>query len=303
MFGFDAVGFASPRGDPADAGNLARFLADGCHGDMHWMERHSERRANPLALWPQVASIICLGINYGPADDPRAVHAETDRGAISTYARGRDYHDVVKKRLKAFARWIKETHACEVKVFVDTAPVMEKPLAMRAGLGWIGKHTNLVSRTFGSWLFLGEVFTTLALPPDRPEMDHCGSCDACMRACPTGAIVAPFRIEPRLCISYLTIEYQGALAPELVQRMGNRIYGCDDCLAACPWNKFARITPHVELRPRADLAAPKLADLGRLDDKAFRERFSGTAIKRIGWERFLRNVRAAAAQHNLQVSE
>ena len=243
----------------------------------------------------EARSIICLGVNYGPAEDPRSVHGEPERGAISVYARGRDYHDLLKKRLKAFAGWLAETHGCAVKVFVDTAPVMEKPLAMRAGLGWIGKHTNLVSRRFGSWLFLGEVFTTLELPADPPEVDHCGTCDACLRACPTGALPEPYRIEPRRCISYLTIEHEGAIAPEIARAFGNRIYGCDDCLAACPWNKFAVPTPHVALQARADLAAPKLAELTDLDEASFRARFSGTAIKRSGRDRLVRNVRVAIA--------
>ena len=216
--GFDVVGFARAEANPEDARNLRRYLAEGRHGDMAWMARTAERRADPKALWPDARSVICLGVNYGPAEDPRGVHGEPERGAISVYARGRDYHDVLKKRLKAFAGWLAETHGCAVKVFVDTAPVMEKPLAMRAGLGWIGKHTNLVSRRFGSWLFLGEVFTTLELPADPPEVDHCGTCDACLRACPTEALPEPYRIEPRRCISYLTIEHEGAIAPEIARR-------------------------------------------------------------------------------------
>jgi epoxyqueuosine reductase len=292
-FGFDAVGFARAEAGPDEGRHLRQYLSEGRHGDMEWMAWTAERRADPKVLWPEARTVICLGVNYGPAEDPRAVHGESDRGAISVYARGRDYHEVLKKRLKAFAGWLAETHACGVKVFVDTAPVMEKPLAMRAGLGWIGKHTNLVSRRFGSWLFLGEVFTTLELPADPPEVDHCGSCDACVRACPTGALDEPYRIEPRRCVSYLTIEHAGDIAPELTSAFGNRIYGCDDCLAACPWNKFAMPTPHVDLRPRADLTAPKLADLARLDDASFRVRFSRTAVKRIGRDRMLRNVRIA----------
>ena len=292
-FGFDAAAFARADADPKDARHLDRYLAEGRHGDMEWMARTAERRADPKALWPKARSVICLGVNYGPAEDPRSIYGESDRGAISVYARGRDYHDILKKRLKAFAGWLAEAHGCAVKVFVDTAPVMEKPLAMRAGLGWIGKHTNLVSRRFGSWLFLGEVFTTLELPADPPELDHCGSCDACLRACPTGALPEPYRIEPRRCISYLTIEHEGEIAAEIARAFGNRIYGCDDCLAACPWNKFAAPTPHVELHARADLAAPKLADLADLDEATFRARFSGTAIKRSGRDRMLRNLRIA----------
>jgi epoxyqueuosine reductase len=292
-FGFDAAGFARAEADPQDARNLDQYLAEGRHGDMRWMARTAERRADPKALWPEARSVICLGVNYGPPKDPRSVPGQPDRAEISVYARGCDYHDVLKKRLKAFAGWLAEAHACEVKIFVDTAPVMEKPLAMRAGLGWIGKHTNLVSRRFGSWLFLGEVFTTLELPADMPELDHCGSCDACLRACPTGALPDPYRIEPRRCISYLTIEHEGDIAPELASSFGNRIYGCDDCLAACPWNKFASPTPHVELHARPDLAAPRLAALAELEEAAFRARFSGTAIKRSGLGRMLRNVRVA----------
>jgi epoxyqueuosine reductase len=294
-FGFDVVGFARAEADLEDARHLQQYLAEGRHGDMDWMARTAERRADPKALWPEARSVICLGVNYGPAEDPRSVHGEPERGAISAYARGLDYHDLLKKRLKSFAGWLAKAHGCAVKVFVDTAPVMEKPLAMRAGLGWIGKHTNLVSRRFGSWLFLGEMFTTLELPADLPELDHCGSCDACMRACPTGALPEPYRIEPRRCISYLTIEHEGEIAPEIARAFGNRIYGCDDRLAACPWNKFAAPTPHIELRPRADLLAPKLADLADLDEAAFRARFRGTAIKRSGRDRMLRNVRLAAA--------
>lgn len=293
-FGFDAVGFTLARGDPDDSRHLRQYLAEGRHGDMDWMARNPERRSDPQALWSEARTIICLGVNYGPTSDALAVREEADRGAISVYARGRDYHDVLKKRLKALARWLHESYDCGVKVFVDTAPVMEKPLAMRAGLGWIGKHTNLVSRRYGSWLFLGEVFTTLQLPADPPEVDHCGSCDACVRACPTGALDEPYRIEPRRCISYLTIEHEGEIAQELASAFGNRVYGCDDCLLACPWNKFAKPTSHIEFHPRADLAAPKLADLVALDDSGFRTRFGGTAIKRIGRDRMLRNLRIAS---------
>lgn len=292
-FGFDVVGFTQAEAGAEDSGHLRQYLSEGRHGDMDWMARNAERRPDPQALWSQARTIICLGVNYGPVGDPRTVHGEPDRGAISVYARGRDYHDVLKKLLKAFARWLAESHDCGVRVFVDTAPVMEKPLAMRAGLGWIGKHTNLVSRLFGSWLFLGEVFTTLELPVDAPEVDHCGSCDACVQACPTGALAEPYRIEPRRCVSYLTIEHKGEISPDLSGALGNRIYGCDDCLAACPWNKFATPTGHIEFHPRADLTAPKLADLATLDEVAFRARFSRTAIKRIGWDRMLRNLRIA----------
>ena len=293
LFGFDAVGFAGPEADPLDGVNLRQYVDEGRHGGMDWMARDIERRSDPRALWPEVRSIVCLGVNYGPAEDPLAVHDEPERGAISVYARGCDYHDVLKKRLKAFGHWLAETYGCAVKVFVDTAAVMEKPLAMRAGLGWIGKHSNLVSRRFGSWLFLGEVFTTLDLAPDAPEADRCGSCDACIRACPTNAIAEPYRIEPRRCITYLTVEHKGPIAPDLAAAFGNRIFGCDDCLAACPWNKFAAPTSHIELHPRSDLTAPRLADLARLNDAAFRARFAGTTIRRTGHERMLRNVQIA----------
>ena len=293
-FGFDVVGFARAEADPADGVNLRRYVAEGRHGEMDWMARDVDRRANPRAVWPEARSAVCLGVNYGPADDPCAIHREAGRGAISVYARGRDYHQVLKKRLKAFGRWLAETYGCEVRVFVDTAPVMEKPLAMRAGLGWIGKHTNLVSRRFGSWLFLGEVFTTLDLAPDAPATDHCGSCDACMRACPTDALSKPYEIDPRRCIAYLTIERKGPIPADLATALGNRIFGCDDCLAACPWNKFASPTGHVDLRPRADLTAPRLTDLAALNDAEFRTRFAGTAIRRTGHERMRRNVRNAA---------
>lgn len=288
--GFDAVGFASAEADPQDERNLRQYLGEGRHGEMRWMAETAARRVNPQVLWPDACTIICLGVNYGPADDALAVGDEPDRGAISVYARGRDYHDVVKKQLKALGRWLVRSYDCDVKVFVDTAPVMEKPLAMRAGIGWIGRHTNLVSRRFGSWLFLGEVFTTLNLPPDPPEVDHCGSCDACRQACPTDALAEPYRIDPRRCVAYLTIEHGGSIAPDLAARFGNRIYGCDDCLAACPWNKFASPTMAEQLRARAELAAPRLSWLHTIDDDEFRRRFAGTAIRRIGGGRFRRNV-------------
>jgi epoxyqueuosine reductase len=292
--GFDEVGFAPIEADPADRHNLATYLGEGRHGDMAWMETTADRRANPLALWPEARSIIVVGMNYGPSGDPMEQLEHHDRGAISVYARGRDYHLVMKKRLKAFGRWVSETHHCDVKVFVDTAPVMEKPIAMRAGLGWIGKHTNLVSRRFGSWLFLGEVFTTLDLPPDAPELDHCGSCDRCLRACPTGALPEPYRIEPRRCISYLTIEHKGPVDEDLKSAMGNRIYGCDDCLAVCPWNSFATPSPHEELLSRGGHVGSRLADLAELDEPDFRTLFSGSAVKRTGRDRFVRNVMVAS---------
>lgn len=293
-FGFDAVGFADAVGDPADGERLRAYLAEGRHGDMDWMESTAERRADPQMLWPEARSAIVVGVNYGPVDDPLAAQAEADRGAISVYARGRDYHDVLKKRLKAFARAVQERQGGDVKVFVDTAPVMEKPLAARAGLGWVGKHTNLVSRRFGSWLFLGEVLTTLELPPDPPGMDLCGRCRRCLDACPTGALPEPYRIEPRRCISYLTIEHEGAIDPDLRALMGNRVYGCDDCLAVCPWNRFATPTRHADLEARPELTVPAIADLAQLDDVGFRSLFARTAAKRTGRERFMRNVAIAA---------
>ncbi|MBL8659115.1 MAG: tRNA epoxyqueuosine(34) reductase QueG [Rhodospirillales bacterium] len=291
--GFDVCGFASAVAERGDGDNLRRYLAEGRHGDMAWMARTAERRLAPQALWPEARTVVCLGVNYGPADDPLAAHADPSKGAISVYARGRDYHKVLKTRLKALGRWLCATHGGEAKVFVDTAPVMEKPLAQRAGLGWIGKHTNLVSRQFGSWLFLGEVFTTLDIEPDAAEVDHCGSCDACLRACPTDALAEPYRIDPRRCLSYLTIENAGAIPPDLAAAAGNRIYGCDDCLAACPWTKFAKPTENADLRPRPELAAPSLSMLAALDDAGFAALFTGTAIRRSGRGRMQRNVAAA----------
>jgi epoxyqueuosine reductase len=261
---------------------------------MAWMAETFARRADPRTLWPGVRSIVMLAINYGPDDDPLAATGRPAAGAISVYARHRDYHDVVKGRLKTLAGWIVAAgEAHEVKVFVDTAPVMEKPLAASAGLGWQGKHTNLVSREFGSWLFLGSIFTDLDLPPEAGETDHCGACRACLDACPTQAFPAPYQLDARRCISYLTIEHKGPIAPELREAIGNRIYGCDDCLAVCPWNKFAKVASEAKLAARADLASPPLAELAALDDAGFRQRFAGGPIKRIGHERFLRNVMIA----------
>ena len=288
--GFDAVGFAPAALGGAAKERLAEFVAGGLHGDMGWMAETAERRGDPAVLWSDARSVVVLGVNYGPASDPLAALARRERGTISVYAQGRDYHDLIKKRLKALARWMHETLRAEVKVFVDTAPVMEKPLAQRAALGWQGKHTNLVSREFGSWLFLGEVFTTLDLAPDRAEEDHCGRCSRCLDVCPTAAFTAPYRLDARRCISYLTIEHKGHIAREFRTAMGNRIYGCDDCLAVCPWNKFATRTGQPELMPRMELVAPRLAELARLDDPSFRQVFSGSPIKRIGRDRFLRNV-------------
>jgi epoxyqueuosine reductase len=291
--GFDAVGFARAAGDADDAAHLRDYLGEGRHGDMAWMERTADRRADPQALWPHARTVIACAMNYGPVEDPRRAQAAADQAAVSVYARGRDYHEVMRKRLKALAGWISSSYRAEVKVFVDTAPVMEKPLAARAGLGWIGKHTNLVSRRFGSWLFLGEVFTSLELPADAPAPDACGSCDRCLRACPTGALPAPYRIDPRRCLSYLTIEHKGDIAPELAAALGNRVYGCDECLAVCPWNRFATPTPHPELQPQT--AALSLQALAALDDSAFRRHFAGTAVKRTGRDRMVRNAVLALA--------
>jgi epoxyqueuosine reductase len=289
--GFDAVGFARAHLPEEMRERLARFLSDGHHGTMAWMEARADQRAHPRALWPEAVSVIALGVTYAPADDPLATLGRPDRATISVYARNRDYHDVVKKRLKALGQWMaRRFKGQDLKVFVDTAPVMEKPLAQQAGLGWQGKHTNLVSRRHGSWLFLGEIMTTLDLGPDAPEADHCGSCEACLRICPTDAFPAPYRLDARRCISYLTIEHRGPIPEELRPRMGNRIYGCDDCLAVCPWNKFARAHSEPAFAPRAELTAPRLADFAALDEAGFRALFAGSPIKRIGRDRFLRNV-------------
>ncbi|HXC28105.1 MAG TPA: tRNA epoxyqueuosine(34) reductase QueG [Stellaceae bacterium] len=285
--GFDAVGFAKAELADSARADLAEFLSRGYHGEMGWMAAHAERRGDPRTLWREAKTVVVLGMNYGNEEDSEA---DRDIGIVSIYARGRDYHDTVKKRLKALARWIAGRWPGELKVFVDTAPVMEKPLAQQAGIGWQGKHTNLVSRDFGSWLFLGEIYLSLALEPDAPESDHCGSCRNCLDACPTNAFPAPYKLDARRCISYLTIEHKGAIDPELLPLIGNRIYGCDDCLAVCPWNKYARATAEPDFLPRAELTAPRLAELARLDDAAFRRMFAGTSIKRIGRDRFLRNV-------------
>ena len=288
--GFDAVGFAPAVLADEVRENLAGFLAAGHHGEMGWLAEKGERRGDPRGLWPEARSVIALGMNYGPgADEPLPASC----GVISRYARNRDYHDVVKKRLKRLAGWLHRESGHEVKVFVDTAPVLEKPLAALAGLGWQGKHTNLVSRSFGSWLFLGEIYTTLELPPDPPGVDRCGSCNRCMAACPTGALTAPYRLDARRCVSYLTIEHAGPIPEALRPLIGNRIYGCDDCLAACPWNRFAQACREPAFLPRADLTAPRLADLARLDDAGFRALFSGSPVKRIGRDRFVRNILVA----------
>jgi epoxyqueuosine reductase len=286
---FDAIGFAHTDIGGA-GGRLSEFLDAGLHGDMGWLAAKRDRRADPRVLWPEARSIVVLGLNYGPAIDPLQPLARRERGTVSVYAQGRDYHDVVKGRLKHLAGWLQSTHGGEVKVFVDTAPVMEKPLAERAGIGWQGKHTNLVSRQHGSWLFLGEIFTTLELPPDAAEQDYCGSCHACLDICPTRAFPAPYQLDARRCISYLTIEHKGPIPREFRRPMGNRIYGCDDCLAVCPWNKFAARTAEYAFLPRAELTAPRLADLAQLDDAGFRGLFAGSPIKRTGRDRFVRNV-------------
>ena len=288
--GFDAIGVARPNAIPQVPEHLREFLLAGAHGDMAWMASNAERRADPRALWPDVRSIIMLGINYGPLDDPLAILRQRTRGGISVYARGDDYHELIKPRLKNLGRWLIDKAGGDIKVFVDTAPVTEKPLAAAAGLGWQGKHTNLVSRQLGSWLFLGAIFTTLDLPPDAPESDHCGNCRACLDVCPTAAFPAPYRLDARRCISYLTIEHKGQIPREFRPLMGNRIYGCDDCLAVCPWNKFAVAGREVKLAAREALRAPSLAELVRLDDAAFRALFTKSAVKRIGRDRFVRNV-------------
>jgi epoxyqueuosine reductase len=288
--GFDAVGFAKPDLPRQIQSAYRQSIAQGRQGDMAWLARAPERRQSPKALWPEAASAIVLGMNYGPEEAPLEVLARRARGAISVYARGRDYHELIKGRLKQLAGWLHGRCGAEVKVFVDTAPILEKPLAQAAGIGWQGKHSNLVSRTLGSWLFLGEILTDLKLEPDPPEVDHCGSCRACLEVCPTAAFPAPYQLDARRCISYLTIEHQGHIASEFRRVIGNRIYGCDDCLAVCPWNKFARVASEVKLKARDDLRAPALAELARLDETAFRQRFAGSPIKRAGRDRFVRNV-------------
>jgi epoxyqueuosine reductase len=292
--GFDACRFTTAEAAPELADRLRAWLASGAHGEMDWMAETADRRASPEALWPEAKSVVMLGLNYGPSDDPRAALEKREAGAISVYARHRDYHDIIKGRLKQLSAFIiKRAGGGNVKVFVDTAPVMEKPLAQKAGLGWQGKHTNLVSRDFGSWLFLGAIFTDLALAPDPPERDHCGSCRNCLDACPTDAFIGPYQLDARRCVSYLTIEHKGPIPREFRAAIGNRIYGCDDCLAVCPWNKFAQVAREAKLAARPDLVSPALADLARLDDAGFRALFSGSPIKRIGRGRFIRNVLVA----------
>ena len=285
--GFDCVGVTSPDAIAEAAGHFRAFLDTGAHGEMDWLAANPERRADPRRLWPAVRSVIMLGVNYGPDENPLAILESRTSGAISVYAQGDDYHDLIKKRLKALARWLVATSGGEVKVFVDTAAVMEKPLAQAAGLGWQGKHTNLVSREFGSWLFLGAIFTTLDLPRDDADADHCGSCQACLDVCPTSAFPAPYTLDARRCISYLTIESKAAIPHEFRKAIGNRIYGCDDCLAVCPWNKFAQEGREAKLAARKDLRAPSLDELARLDDATFRARFTKSPVKRIGRDRFV----------------
>ena len=294
--GFAATGFARADATPRTAERLREWLASGAHGDMIWMEETAERRGSPAGLWPEVRSVVSLGMSYAPASDPLALADEPECGRISVYAQGVDYHDTVKKALKALARWLVAEAGCDLKVFVDTAPVMEKPLAEAAGLGWQGKHTNLVSRSDGSWLFLGAIYTTLELDePTEPHRVHCGSCTACLDACPTKAFPAPFRIDARRCISYLTIEHKGPIPHEFREAIGNRIYGCDDCLAVCPWNRFADTARRNQaFVPRAELVAPALTDLLALDDRSFRTVFAGSPIKRIGRGRMVRNAAIAA---------
>ncbi len=288
--GFDAAGITSARLPQDVSSRLQAFLQSNRHGGMDWLEARSGQRASPDALWPDAKSVIMLGMNYGPGADPMAALAERQRGVISVYAQNKDYHAVVKKRLKRLARWLMEAHGGDVKVFVDTAPVMEKPLAERAGIGWQGKHTNLVSRDAGSWLFLGAVFSTLTLTPGDSSPDHCGSCRNCLDICPTKAFPAPYQLDARRCISYLTIEHKGPIPHEFRAAMGNRIYGCDDCLAVCPWNKFANLARESAFHARDALRAPPLSDLAMLDDDAFRTFFSGSPVKRTGRDRFVRNV-------------
>ena len=288
--GFDACRFASVEAPWAAGARLQTFVAEGRNGEMAWMEEPLERRSHPRAMWDGARSAVMLGVNYGPETDPLEALNDRTSANISVYARGEDYHDLIKKRLKALARWMIGVFGGELKVFVDTAPLMEKPLAQAAGLGWQGKHTNLVSREFGSWLFLGSILTTLELEPDAAEVDHCGSCRACLDICPTDAFPAPYQLDARACLSYLTIEFDGPWPERFRAAMGNRIYGCDDCLAVCPWNKFAQAGRELKLQARAELRRPALADLAALDDAAFRALFSKSPVKRIGRDRFVRNV-------------
>ena len=297
--GFAAMGICAPDSIPQAAAGLIQFLDQGHHGQMQWLAERTEWRGNPATLWPEARSVIMLAEPYTPESNPLAVLEHPDRAAISVYAQGKDYHDLVKRRLKRLGRWLLDqaSDGEAIKVFVDTAPVMEKPLAQAAGLGWQGKHTNLLSRDLGNWFFLGAIFTTIDLPKDGPETSHCGSCTACLDICPTAAFPAPYRLDARRCISYLTIEHKGPVDPDLRPLMGNRIYGCDDCLAICPWNKFAKAASEIGYHPR--IAAPELAELATLDDATFRSRFAGSPIKRIGRDRFIRNVLYAIGNSGL----
>ena len=297
--GFDAVGFAPAGLAPVARARLQAFLAAGQHGDMGWMAERVAERSDPRALWAEARSVICLGLSYAPAGDPLATLGRAERGNVSVYARHRDYHDLIKGMLKHLGQFVVSRLGGAVKVFVDTAPVMEKPLAQRAGIGWQGKHTNLVSRGHGSWLFLGEIYTSLELPADLAHADRCGSCSRCLVACPTDAFPAPYRLDATRCISYLTIEHEGPIPLEFRVAMGNRIYGCDDCLAVCPWNRFARVTAQAKLQAREELTAPHLAGLAGLDDAGFRALFRGSPIKRIGRNRFVRNVLIAIGNSGL----
>jgi epoxyqueuosine reductase len=293
--GFDAARVTVPGRIAAETGaRLERFLAEGQHGEMGWLAAHADRRRHPAALWPEARSIVMLGLSYAPGSDPLAVLAERNRGAISCYAQGRDYHDIVKAGLKRVAGALQRASGAEVKVFVDTAPLMEKPLAQAAGIGWQGKHTNLVSRTHGSWLFLGAILTTAGIAPDEPEADHCGSCSRCLDVCPTRAFPAPYQLDARRCIAYLTIEHKGHIAEEFRRPIGNRVFGCDDCLAVCPWNKFAAAAREVRFAARPETDHPALAELLALNDDAFRRRFAGTPVKRTGRDRVVRNALIAA---------
>ncbi|HYG90850.1 MAG TPA: tRNA epoxyqueuosine(34) reductase QueG [Azospirillum sp.] len=288
--GFDAVGFTDAALGGDVRANLADYLEHGRHGEMVWMAEKTDRRCSPRTLWPEAKSVIVLGMSYAPEHDPLEKLGHKDRGVITTYALNRDYHDLIKGRLKQLAQWMVSRWKVEVKVFVDTAPVMEKPLAARTGVGWQGKHTVLVSRTHGSWLFLGEIYTTLELPPDAPHGDRCGTCRRCQDICPTDAFPEPYKLDARRCISYLTIEHKGPIPEEFRATIGNRIYGCDDCLAVCPWNSFAQASREAAFQPRAELTAPRLAELARLDDAGFRALFTASPVKRIGRDRFVRNV-------------
>ncbi|MDJ1008546.1 MAG: tRNA epoxyqueuosine(34) reductase QueG [Paracoccaceae bacterium] len=304
--GFAGCRVTRPDAAPEAAAGLAEYLAAGHHGQMGWMAERAHWRGDPAALWPEARSVIMLAEVYTPDVDPMEVLDRPDRGAISVYARGADYHDLVKKRLKRLGRWLleearrREGAEAEIKVFVDTAPVMEKPLAAAAGLGWQGKHTNLVSRALGSWFFLGAIFTTLELEADAPETDHCGTCRACLDICPTDAFPAPYKLDARRCISYLTIEHKGPVAPDLREGIGNRIYGCDDCLSVCPWNKFAQVATETGYAGREATDAPELARLAALDDAGFRQMFRKSPIKRIGRDRFVRNVAYAIGNSGIR---